>query len=122
MSENLKLFLMSLLILQLILIINRVMKKKMTIKYASFWIILIIIMSFIVIFPNIIFELSKFAGFEEASNMVFLLGFFFLFYISFIITTSVSIQNEKIKTLIQEVSILKESVKKNSYRRRNKKI
>ena len=113
MSENLKLFLMSLLILQLILIINRVMKKKMTIKYASFWIILIIIMSVIVIFPNIIFELSKFAGFEEASNMVFLLGFFFLFYISFIITTSVSIQNEKIKTLIQEVSILKESVKKN---------
>lgn len=45
--------------------------------------------------------------------MIFLLGFFFLFYVSFIITTSISIQNEKIKTLIQEVSLLKESVEKN---------
>ena len=89
------------------------MKQSIVEKLIIKPLILIIIMSFIVIFPNIIFELSKFAGFEEASNMVFLLGFFFLFYISFIITTSVSIQNEKIKTLIQEVSILKESVKKN---------
>ena len=45
--------------------------------------------------------------------MMFLIGFFFLFYISFIITTSISIQNEKIKLLIQEVSILKESVENN---------
>ena len=52
-------------------------------------------------------------GFEKASNMMFLIGFFFLFYISFIITTSISIQNEKIKLLIQEVSILKESVENN---------
>lgn len=113
MSINLKLSLIVLLLLQLILIINRVKRKKMTIKYASFWIILIIIMSFVVIFPNIIFKLSDIAGFEEASNMIFLLGFFFLFYISFIITTSLSIQNEKIKTLIQELSMLKESVEKN---------
>ena len=112
MSINLKLFLIVLLILQLTLIINRVKRKKVTMKYASFWIVLIIIMSLVVIFPNIIFKLSNMAGFEEASNMIFLLGFFFLFYISFIITTSISMQNEKIKTLIQEISMLKESVEK----------
>lgn len=113
MNINLKLSLIILLLLQLILIANRVKRKKMTMKYASFWIFLIIIMSVIVVFPSIVFKLSKLAGFEEASNMIFLLGFFFLFYVSFIITTSISIQNEKIKTLIQEVSILKESVDKN---------
>lgn len=113
MNINLKLSLIILLLLQLILIANRVKRKKMTMKYASFWIFLIIIMSVIVVFPGIVFKLSKLAGFEEASNMIFLLGFFFLFYVSFIITTSISIQNEKIKTLIQEVSILKESVDKN---------
>lgn len=113
MNINLKLSLIILLILQLVLIINRVKRKKMTMKYASFWILLIIIMSIVVIFPGIVFKLSSIAGFEEASNMIFLLGFFFLFYVSFIITTSISIQNEKIKTLIQEVSLLKESVEKN---------
>lgn len=94
-------------------IIRTVKKKKLTMKYASFWIILILMMAIVVIFPGIIFKLSKLAGFEEPSNMIFLLGFFFLFYVSFIITTSVSIQNEKIKSLIQEVSLLKESVNKN---------
>lgn len=113
MSINLKIFLLLLLIFQLILIINRLKIKKMTIKYASFWIFLIIIMVPVVIFPQLVFKLSKLAGFEEPSNMVFLLGFFFLFYISFIITTTISSQNEKIKSLIQEVSIIKESVTKN---------
>ena len=82
-------------------------------KYASFWIFLIILMTIVVIFPEIVFKISKLAGFKEPSNMVFLLGFFFLFYVSFIITTSISIQNEKTKLLIQEISMLKESVNKN---------
>lgn len=113
MSIELKIFLLLLLVFQLFLIIRTVKRKKLTMKYASFWIVLIILMGIVVIFPNIVFELSFLAGFEEASNMIFLLGFFFLFYVSFIITTSISIQNEKIKLLIQEVSILKESVNKN---------
>lgn len=113
MSTTLKITLIILLLFQLFLIMNRVKRKKMTMKYASFWIFLIIIMSIIVIFPTIIFKLSELMGFEKASNMMFLMGFFFLFYVSFIITTSISIQNEKIKSLIQEVSMLKESVENN---------
>ena len=111
MSVNLKIFLIILLIFQVVLIINRLKRKKMT--NASFWILLIIIMGVIVVFPTIVFKLSKLAGFEEPSNMIFLLGFFYLFYVSFIITTSISVQNEKIKTLVQEISILKERVEKN---------
>ena len=103
MSVNLKIFLIILLIFQVVLIINRLKRKKMT----------IIIMGVIVVFPTIVFKLSKLAGFEEPSNMIFLLGFFYLFYVSFIITTSISVQNEKIKTLVQEISILKERVEKN---------
>lgn len=113
MSVTLEISLIVLLIFQLILIINRVKRKKMTMKYASFWIFLIILMSVVVIFPSIVFKLSELMGFEKTSNMIFLLGFFFLFYVSFIITTTISIQNEKIKSLIQEISILKESVRSN---------
>lgn len=80
-------------------------------KYASFWIFLITMMTVVVLFPQMVFKLSSILGFEKTSNMVFLLGFFFLFYVSFIITMSISIQNEKIKLLIQEISILKEREK-----------
>lgn len=116
MNIILKISLLILLVFQLFLIITTVRKKKLTMKYASFWIVLILMMAIIVIFPSIVFKLSKLAGFEEPSNMIFLLGFFFLFYVSFIITTSISIQNEKIKLLVQEVSLLKESVNKNGKR------
>ena len=111
MTIILKTSLILLLIIQTYLIIEVVKRKKLTMKYASFWLFLIVCMFFVVLFPNIIYTISKFAGFEKTSNMVFLLGFFFLFYISFIITTSISIQNEKIKFLTQELSILKEREK-----------
>ena len=113
MSFNLVVFLIVMLIFQLMLIIRTVKHKKLTMKYASFWILLLLLMSIIVFFPRIIYKLSELAGFETPSNMIFLLGFFFLFYVSFVITTSISVQNEKIKLLIQEVSLLKERVDKN---------
>lgn len=113
MNKILQLFLLALLLFQLFLIICTIKRKKLSMKYGSFWIFLIIIMFVIVIYPKLLLSISSFFGFEVASNMIFLLGFFFLFYIIFILTTSISIHNEKIKLLIQEVSLLKESVDKN---------
>ncbi len=113
MNNVLKSFLVVLLLLQLVLIISTVKRKKLSMRYACFWIVLIIFMIFIALFPNIIFKLADTFGFEASSNMIFLLGFFFLFYVIFILTTSLSIQNAKITLLIQEVSLLKERVNKN---------
>lgn len=110
---NLSVFLILLLLFQLFLIGKTIKVKKMSIRYGSLWIFLVILMILLVIFPKVIFKLSNFFGFEATSNMLFLLGFFFLFYIIFILTTSISIQNEKIKLLIQEVSLLKERIDKN---------
>ena len=98
---------------QLYLIVNTVRKKQISMKYASLWIILILAMCVVVIFPTIVMYLSKIMGFETTSNMVLLLGFFFSFYMIYIHTISISIQNEKIKLLIQEISILKEKLKEN---------
>lgn len=113
MEITLKLFLLMLLLFQLILIVRTTKLKKLSLKYSTFWIFLLIIMAIIVIFPNIVFTISDVFGFATSSNMVFLLGFFFLYYIIFILTTSISVQNEKIKLLIQELSLLKEKVNKN---------
>lgn len=112
MSNVLKIFLLIILFLQLILIIHTTKKRKFSIKYATMWILLVFMMMIVVIFPNILYGASNFLGFEVTSNMIFLLAFFFLFYMIFILTASISIQNEKIKLLIQEISILKERVDK----------
>jgi len=113
MELSLKIFLLLLLLFQLFLIVKTVKKKKLSMRYASFWSFLLILMIIVTFFPNLLFLVSSLLGFEKTSNMLFLLGFFFLFYIIFILTVSLSIQNEKIKLLIQEVSMLKESVDNN---------
>lgn len=110
MMIQLQIFLLIFLLFQLLLIIKTIKNKRLSMKYGSLWIFLLLLMAIVVIFPKILFKLSHLFGFEVASNMVFLVGFFFLFYIIFILTISISIQNEKIKVLVQEVSMLKESV------------
>lgn len=114
MSTTLKIFLILILFLQLMLTINTVRKKRISMKYASLWIVLIIIMGIIALYPKIVMILSDLLGFEKTSNMVLLLGFFFSFYMIYIHTISISVQNEKIKLLIQEISILKEKIKNES--------
>lgn len=110
MKLHLQIFLLLLLLFQLLLIIRTLKNKKLSMRYGSFWIFLLLLMVIVVIFPSILFKISSIFGFEVASNMIFLIGFFFLFYIIFILTISISVRNEKIKLLIQELSLLKESV------------
>lgn len=107
MGLSLKLFLFLILLLQLFLILHTIKSKKMSMRYGSFWIFILVLMSIAVIFPNLFITISNFFGFETASNMIFLVGFFFLFYIIFILTISLSKQQTVIKILIQEISILK---------------
>ena len=110
MSPSLKIFLFLFLLIQLFLILKTIKIKKMTIRYGSFWIFIIVLLGVAIVFPNIFITLSNFFGFETTSNMIFLIGFFFLFYLIFILTISLSKQHSVIKILVQEVSILKSKI------------
>lgn len=112
MDLKLKLCLTAFVLILLFLIIKTIKKNKLSIRYGILWIFLTVVMELGILFSEIAIKFSKFLGFETASNMVLLLLFLFLFYIAFFLTLKISKQNHQIKTLIQEVSILKESVGK----------
>ena len=76
MSTSLKITLSILLILQIIFIVRTLKRKKLVVKYASMWFLIIICLFVAIIFPNILIDLAKLFGFEKASNMIFLLGYF----------------------------------------------
>ena len=78
MSAILKMFLITILLFQLVIVVNTVRKKQISMKYASLWIVLIALMCVIALFPEIVMFMSGLMGFEKTSNMVLLLGFFFL--------------------------------------------
>lgn len=117
MELKLKLCLTLFVLILLYLIIKTIKKNKLSIRYGVLWVFLTVAMEFGIVFSEHIIKFSEFLGFEVASNMILLLLFLFLFYISFFLTLKISKQNHQIKSLIQEISILKESVGKNERRK-----
>lgn len=110
MANNLKIFLICLIIISIYLILSTIRKKKLSMKYGMYWTLVGLFMLVLVIFPNIIEWLAHFCGFMEAPNMLFLIAIFLLFYIVFNIYTSISKLIENNKVMAQELSILKKEL------------
>lgn len=109
MDVKLKIFLVLIVLFQLFLIIKTIKKNNLSIRYGVLWLFLIFLMFLAIIFSDFVGVISSFLGFEVTSNMVLILLAFFQFFMSFYLTLKISKQSFQIKTLIQEVSILKES-------------
>ena len=97
----------------LIIIIYLLRRGRISIKYSLVWIFTGFAMLIATIIPYFMDNIANFLGFELASNMVFMMLISFLMLITLSLTVIVSSQSEKIRLLIQEVSMLKESQKSN---------
>ena len=112
MTEILNIVLIIFTIIYILLIIRSIRRKKLNVSYSLFWIITGGILIIALIIPKAIENLSGFLGFETPSNMVFCLTIFIAFYLIFKLTIHISKEHEKNVLLIQEVSMLKDKVKK----------
>jgi len=63
------------------------------------------------LFPQIAVVMAHFAGIEVASNGVFLAMIVFLYMICFSYAVALSHNSEQLKTIVQEVAILKKSIR-----------
>ena len=107
MNFNLKLVSILFILLIVIVIIYALRKKRISIKYAIVWFMASLLLLLFLIFPEMLGWLTKFLGFEMGVNMIFagLIGL--LIFINIVLTVIVSGQSERIRLLIQEVSLLK---------------
>ena len=111
MDIKLQIFLTLVLIAFIVLVLRKLKLKRISIRYGVFAIILDLILIISVWLPQLYFNLAKLLGFEKPSNMIFLFAFFFVLYIIFLLLNTISQLNEKVKNLIQEVSMLKDAKK-----------
>ncbi len=104
-----ELIICSLIVLFLIVfeVLHLVRKGKISIKYSLVWLFPCLIMFLFIIIPGFMEWASKTIGFQTASNMIIVLLIGFLFIINLALTTIVTNQKDKIRLLIQEISILK---------------
>jgi hypothetical protein len=81
--------------------------RKFELRYALTWIFASVSFILLSVFPDIIRIVSKMLYIKEPVNTLFLFGIFFLILIIFTLTISFSSSVWKIKTLTQEIALLK---------------
>lgn len=96
----------------LLSLIRKIVKKQLDIKSTLSWIVLIIVLLIVDIFPQILELTARLIGIQLPSNMVFMLAIIFLGVIVLSHTIMLSKLAETNKTLVQEVALLKSTVEK----------
>lgn len=107
MSLILKLSAIVFIALVLIIVNYFVSKGKIAIKYSFVWTIPCLLLLLFIIVPGFLSLVTKLLGFQTASNMIFAVLIALLVFITIALTVIVSTQNNKIRLLIQELSMLK---------------
>lgn len=106
-AANLRIEMFILSIIILVGIVKFINKTKLSSKSVVGIFILSVGLVLISIFPNLIEKISMLFGFEMVSNFLYFCSIVFLGVVVFLQTVSSSRQEEKIKNLIQEISIMK---------------
>lgn len=94
-----------------VLIFNLLKSGKLLLKYSLAWLGSGGVMLLLVLFPQIIYSVSRFFGIYDGMNGLFVAAFGFVLIILMTITSIVSNQKNKIKRLTQELSYLEKRVR-----------
>ena len=103
-------FMVLLSLLFLIFIIKLIRSSTFTLENSLLWLGIGVVMLLFSIFPIIPEYFSDLLGFETMSNFLLVMAVLFSLIQLIIFTKHITKQNNEIKSLIQEVSILKEKV------------
>lgn len=113
MSAHLRIVLVLFSILLISIILFLVREKKVPIKYSLFWIFSALLIFLVGCFPNFINFFTSLVGFQTTSNLVIGIILGIVLFITLLLTIIISEQKNRIKLLIQEISLLKEKINKN---------
>ena len=111
MSLNLKIFLIITCLLFMLYIYKNVKNKKMEFKSAISFFAIIVALMFVSVFDEIMIPIRNLLGFETTSNMIFFIGYICVLIVLISMGIKISLQEEKITKLIQEIAILKKEIK-----------
>lgn len=107
MDLTLRIFLFALSVLFLAFVLLRIRHGRYLLKYSLIWIALSVVGVVAAIFPDWIYQVAYLIGFAAPSSFVYLALIGFLLITNVIFGGILSKQENMLKSLIQEVSILK---------------
>ena len=90
----------------------QVHKNKLNLRFALPWMLLLVVLLILDIWPGLSGILAKLVGIEVPLNLLLFLGLGFTLLLIFGLTKRVSKMSDETKRLTQEVAILKEQIQK----------
>jgi len=85
--------------------IKKIRQAKLKIEHTIFWLLFAFVLIIMGIFPQIIYIISEWIGFQSPVNMVFLMIIFILIMKNFLATLEISHLENKIDNLVQQIAI-----------------
>ena len=94
-----------------IVILYFLKQKALNLKYTLLWLVAGLVMGILVVVPELLVSIIRIFGIQDNMNGLFIFGIGFMIMILLSLTSIVSRQNHKIRTLTQEVAILDKRVR-----------
>jgi len=94
-----------------VLILYYLKKRMLELKYTLLWLAAGAVMGIMVFFPKILVKFVKLLGIESNMNGLYVLSIAFIIAILMTLTSIVSRQSLKIRTLIQELSMMEKRIR-----------
>lgn len=111
MTSTLRIVLVVVIILYFIIIISLLKRRSLTLKYTLLWLLMGLIMSIFVIFPDLLAIIGRMVGIVDNMNTLFTAAIGFAFCILMALTSIVSKQSSRIKNLIQQNALLEKRLR-----------
>lgn len=105
MSLALRVFLLVCAVLVLVFVIRKIKKSEFETMDAIFWLLFIVVIALLAIFPGIAYALSRVLGFDSPSNFVFLCVIAILLIRVFSLNAKIAHLRAKTNSLIQEFAL-----------------
>ena len=94
-----------------IVILYFLKQKALNLKYTLLWLVAGLVMGILVVVPELLVSIIRIFGIQDNMNGLFIFGIGFMIMILLSLTSMVSRQNQKIRTLTQELAILDKRVR-----------
>lgn len=85
--------------------------KALSLKYTLLWLFAGLVMLFFVFFPQVLYTISSLLGIQSGMNGLYLICIGFIMVILMSLTSIVSRQRNRIKTLTQEMAVLEKRIR-----------
>ncbi|MCM1087478.1 MAG: DUF2304 domain-containing protein [Muribaculaceae bacterium] len=109
--STLRMTLIAAIICYFIIILYFLKQRALNLKYTLLWLLAGAVMGILVIFPELLVKVIHILGIEDNMNGLFILLIAFMLMILMALTSIVSRQNMKIRTLVQEIGILDKRIR-----------